>query len=202
MKKIFSRASIAAAAIGASIVLGLAACEGNKGVYSSIMNGLSKPASASGDGGESAGIRAGAESDEESATQVPRDGTYDNVRAGAHLVLNYDPALSAFTGSVTNTTDAILSRVRVEVHLSTGVELGPTAPKNLLPGQSISVTLDAPGQNFAWWSAHPEVGGGSATGEHQSGSESSGEHGGGREGSHERGGEHGGGGEGAHERGS
>ena len=83
------------------------------------------------------------------------------VRAGARLVLQYDAATQTFKGTVTNTTGATLSRVRVEVHLSNGVELGPTTPVDLAPGETRDVSLPAPGQTFATWSAHPEVGSGS-----------------------------------------
>ena len=96
---------------------------------------------------------------EESATQYGPGDTYDVVRAGARLVLRYDAAAQTFTGTVTNTTNATLSRVRVEVHLSNGVELGPTTPVDLAPGQAVDITLPAAGQTFATWSAHPEVGG-------------------------------------------
>ena len=112
------------------------------------------------------------------------DGVYDAVRAGAHLVLGFDSASQSFTGTVTNVTDVTLSRVRVEVHLSNGVELGPTQPRDLAPGQSVPVTLDASGQTFSSWGAHPEVGGGGGnTGE----TEGSGEHGGTGEGGIETG---------------
>ena len=72
---------------------------------------------------------------------------------------------------MTNTTKATLKRVRVEVHLSNGVELGPTTPMDLAPGQSIDVSLPATGQNFATWGAHPEVGSGG-----ESAAETSGQH--------------------------
>ena len=96
---------------------------------------------------------------EESATQYGPGDTYDVVRAGARLVLRYDAAAQTFTGTVTNTTTATLSRVRVEVHLSNGVELGPTTPVDLAPGQAVDIALPAAGQTFATWSAHPEVAG-------------------------------------------
>ena len=100
------------------------------------------------------------EGDEESGQQFTKDETYDMMRNGARLILNYDPNANAFTGTVENTTNGTLSRVRVEVHLSNGTELGPTTPKNLKPGEKINVTLNAQGENFNMWSAHPEVGGG------------------------------------------
>ena len=98
--------------------------------------------------------------------------TYDMVRASARLVLRYDAATQTFTGTVTNTTSATLSRVRVEVHLSNGVELGPTTPRDLAPGETIPITLDATGQTFATWSAHPEVGGSASNARaHESGAD-------------------------------
>lgn len=117
---------------------------------------------------------------EESGQRFGLTDTYDQVRAGARLTLSYDAAAQAFTGTVVNTTDAILPQVRVEVHLSNGVELGPTPPVDLMPGQSLPVNLPAGNQPFARWGAHPEVGGGNAEGggEH-SGVSESGEHSGG-----------------------
>lgn len=56
-----------------------------------------------------------------------------------------------------NTTDSTLRRVRVEVHLSTGIELGPTTPIDTAPGQVIDVDLAASGDAFTSWIAHAEV---------------------------------------------
>ena len=112
---------------------------------------------------------AAGESDEESKVQLALTDTYDNVRNGAHLILSYDAASNSFKGTVKNTTDAILPQVRVEVHLSNGVELGPTTPVDLAPGAQIPVELMAEGPPFDKWTAHPEVG--------SSGAEGGGEHG-------------------------
>ena len=92
------------------------------------------------------------------ALRLALNETYDEVRAGARLSLSYDSTANAFTGTVRNTTSAELRRVRVEVHLSNGVELGPTTPVDLAPGQVADVVLPATGQSFTSWSAHPEVG--------------------------------------------
>ncbi len=125
------------------------------------------------EGGESAGEHGGSgesgehdgegegESDgdgEESGTQFGLNDTFDEVRAGARLKLSYDSAANAFTGTVENTTGATLRRVRVEVHLSNGTELGPTTPTDLAPGEMAAITLPATTQPFETWSAHPEVG--------------------------------------------
>lgn len=116
--------------------------------------------------------------DEESALQLGLTDTYDSIRAGAHLILAYDAATNSFTGTVKNTTGAILPQVRVEVHLSNGVELGPTTPQDLAPGEQIPVKLMAEGPAFDKWTAHPEVGGSEGGGEH-GGEGEDGEHGGG-----------------------
>ena len=120
------------------------------------------------------------EDGEESATQFGLTDTYDYVRNGARLVVSYNAAANEFQGQVENTTGETLRRVRIEVHLSNGVELGPTTPVDLAPGQSVSVNLTATEQPFGTWSAHPEVGGGDTGGEHQGGA-ASGEHGEGSE---------------------
>lgn len=134
----------------------------------------------SGNGGaarEGGNIPQGDAGEEESGQQFGLGDSYDKVRAGARLRLSYDAAAKAFSGTVENTTAATLPQVRVEVHLSNGVELGPTAPVDLAPGESVAVRLPAGNQPFESWGAHPEVGGGNAAdgGEHSGGD---GEHGG------------------------
>ena len=98
------------------------------------------------------------EGGEESGALLTLDQTYDKVRGGARLILGYDRAAEAFIGTVENTTDATLQQVRVEVHLSNGVELGPTPPRDLAPGDRIDVRLDAAGEKFTGWTPHAEVG--------------------------------------------
>ena len=98
------------------------------------------------------------EGSEESGTQFAPGETFDEMRAGARLILSYDSAANAFTGTVENTTGGTLSRVRIEVHLSNGIELGPTTPVDMAPGQIVDITLPAGSQAFTSWSAHPEVG--------------------------------------------
>ena len=102
---------------------------------------------------------------EESGQQFAKNETYDKVRNGARLILNYDPNANTFVGTVENTTNQTLSKVRVEVHLSNGIELGPTTPTDLAPGQKVNVELSAAGQDFNKWSAHPEAGSGEHGGE-------------------------------------
>ena len=79
-------------------------------------------------------------------------------RAGAQLVLSYDFATRAFTGTVKNTTEATLRGVRVEVHLSNGTKLSLINPVDLDPGQTATFTLPARIQTFLLWTACPKVG--------------------------------------------
>lgn len=142
---------------------------------------------------------------EESGDLLALDETYDFVRKGARLILRYDAASNSFVGTVQNTTEGVLNRVRVEVHHSNGTELGPTTPVDLAPGQIVEVSLAATEKPFTGWTPHAEVGegehgsggeGGERGGEHDDGGEGGeggGEHGEGGEGS-EGGGEHGSGG--------
>ena len=149
----------------------------------------------SGSEGGGEGSESGGGSEEGSANMLAPDETFDAVRGGARLILSYDAAGNAFTGTVENTTGNSLSNVRIEVHLSSGTELGPTTPVDLAPGEVLAVNLPSTQASFTGWVAHAEVGGGE-------GSQQGGEHGGGQSGGGESGGEHGGGGEGGGEHGS
>ena len=153
----------------------------------------------SGEGSGSEGGGEGSESGDEEgsgANQLAPDETFDEVRGGARLVLSYDAPSNSFMGTVENTTNNVLTRVRIEVHLSNGTELGPTTPVDMGPGQMLRVILHSTQAPFTGWVAHAEVGGGEGG---ESGGESGGEHGSGDGGEHggggESGGEHGSGGE-------
>ena len=107
------------------------------------------------------------EGEEESNTELALNETYDRVRNGARLILAYDAQSNAFKGTVENTTNETLKKVRVEVHLSNGKELGPTPPTDLAPGKKMDVQLIETSTDFNGWTAHPEVG----SGEHSHGEE-------------------------------
>lgn len=131
-----------------------------------------------------------AESDdgEESSEQLAKNQTHRRNRAGSLLTLAYDAQTNSFTGAVENVGPEPLTGVRVEVHLSNGVELGPTSPADLAPGESVAVSLEASGGPFETWSAHAEVGG--VEGDHE---DEDGEHGNSKEsGDGAESGEHGG----------
>ena len=102
--------------------------------------------------------------DEESGSQFAKDDVYDKTRSGARLILSYDADADAFVGTVENTTSDVLSQVRVEVHLSNGVELGPTtrktshqaaSPRSSSPPRAKNSNLGAPTQKLAGMSTDP-----------------------------------------------
>ena len=129
------------------------------------------------------------------------------VQSGARLVMNYDANSNSFKGTVENTTNGTLTRVRIEIHLSNGTELGPTTPIDMAPGQKVAIELQSTAAPFTGWVAHAEVGGGEGGGEHGAAGSGGGEGSegseGGEGGGRESGGEHAGGGrEGGGEHGS
>ncbi len=94
---------------------------------------------------------------EESGEYIGSRETWDATRRGARLILSFDAAQGAFVGRVENTTQQTLCAIRVEVHLSTGTELGPTARTDIPSGGSADVVLPAQGESFDAWTAHPEM---------------------------------------------
>ena len=125
--------------------------------------------------------REGKSEGEEAGLRLAINETYDTVRKGMRLILAYDSTSSSFIGTVENVTSDTIESVRVEVHLSNGIELGPTEPVDIASGNKENVRLSAEGQSFNWWKAHPEAG----EGEPESG------HGGEHKREHEHGEEHG-----------
>ena len=114
-----------------------------------------------GAGGETGNESSGGGSEEGSgANTLAPDETFDMFRGGARLILNYDAQSNGFKGTVENTSNGVLDRVRIEVHLSNGTELGPTTPIDMAPGEVVAITLPATTASFTGWVAHAEVGGG------------------------------------------
>ena len=109
------------------------------------------------EGGRESSEGNGNELGEKDGTAYALDETFDQVRGGARLILAYDATSNVFSGTVENTSSEVLQKVRVEVHLSNGVELGPTSPKDLAPGEKADVMLDA-NNIFDGWTPHAEVG--------------------------------------------
>ncbi|MCY3957489.1 MAG: hypothetical protein OXG65_04265 [Chloroflexi bacterium] len=190
--------TVLGAVLGAGVLVG---CGPNgAGGQAIAERGGGEVAGEHGAGGEGSGGEGGAPaggSEEASGAALAPDAMFDAVRSGARLILSYDAAQQAFTGTVENTTSNVLGQVRIEVHLSNGVELGPTTPVDLQPGQAIPIELPSTTGSFTGWIAHAEVGSGGEGG--QAGGEARGE-GSGGEGAGGEG--HGAGGEGGGEGGA
>ena len=196
MKRALLIGPVLAALLGAGVVLG---CASDTGIVDGRDSGNGAVAtqdisergggesggehSPGGEGSEDRGEQGGgaAGSEEASGANLALDETFDAVRGGARLILNYYPASNAFTGTVENTTGSVLSNVRIEVHLSNGTELGPTTPVDMAPGKVLPVNLPATQASFAGWIAHAEVDDGEGGGEHGGGRSGGGEHGSGGE---------------------
>ena len=181
MKRTFLIGSVLALLLGAGILIGCSGESrhneaGNVAAAAAAQQAGGESSGEHGPGGESGseggGESGGSGSEEASGATLAPDATFDSVRAGARLILNYDPAGNAFQGTVENTTNNTLGQVRIEVHLSNGTELGPTTPVDMAPGQVMSVNLPSTQEPFTGWIAHAEVGSGGESG--QSGGESSG----------------------------
>ena len=115
-------------------------------------------ASESEHGGERGSESEHGEESGESGIQYGVTETAQEARSGVRLELRFDASSETFTGTVVNTTAEPISRVRVEVHLSNGVELGPTPRISLAPGETSSVRLAAAGERFETWTTHVEIG--------------------------------------------
>ncbi len=136
--------------------------------------------SSGGEGGEGSGGGEGGSA----ANQLAPDETFDMTRSGARLIMNYDAQSNSFKGTVENTTNNVLTRVRVEIHLSNGTELGPTTPIDVAAGEVVAIELTSTQASFTGWVAHAEVGsgeGGESGGDGPEGAETGGSEGGGQE---------------------
>jgi len=144
-------------------------CESGEGEHNgneeSSEHGNTEIENSGGHGGEGSGRSEAAErgegrieDNEAGATQLARTDTFDEIRSGGRMILKYDSKSNAFVGTVKNTTTSILDRVRVEVHLSNGTELGPTTPTQLQSGGTLEINLPSTEASFLTWSAHAEVG--------------------------------------------
>ena len=179
-KLIFIVAAVAVLAIAACSESGMDTGESESGgEYGERISERSEGSGEHGDEGEgSEKAKSGTEDGEEDATQYGLGDTFDQLRAGSRLIVSYNATDNAFLGTVENVSETTLDRVRVEIHLSNGVELGPTPSIDLSPGEFADVRLDATSQPFDTWSAHAEVAVVEKMAERHGGKEGSGEHGG------------------------
>ena len=139
IKRLMTRAFLIGQVLAALLGIGLlVGCAGDNEVREGPESGgttAGQEVSERGDseqGGEHGGAGKGTEgsgpgSEKASGANLMPDEAFDMVH-GARLVLSYDAASNSFNGTVENTTNSVLTNVRIEVHQSNGTELGPTTP--------------------------------------------------------------------------
>lgn len=189
--------SVAGVILGAGMLTGYtldnrieAGREYNPATVSQSIGGESGGEHVFGTGGGESGRESGSESGIERAEgsggseegsgagMLAPNETFHMTRAGARLIMSYDmsydAAANAFTGTVENTNNNMLTNVRIEIHLSNGAELGPTTPVDMAPGEIIDFNLPSTPEAFTGWTPHAEVGSGEAgeSGGEQTGGES------------------------------
>ncbi len=86
----------------------------------------------------------GGETGESGTRYAPGDEARE-LRGGVELVMRFEAAAERFTGTVRNTASQTVRDARVEIHLSNGMELGPTPRVDLGAGEARPVELDARG---------------------------------------------------------
>ena len=95
---------------------------------------------------------------EESRFNLGKNDHYNQVSNGVLLRLAYDSHTNSFQGFVENTSAQDLRRIRVEVHLDSGVDLGPTYAVDLEPGERHNVAIAATFATFHGWTAVLKIG--------------------------------------------
>ena len=98
----------------------------------------------------------------ESGTRYDPGDEARELRGGVKLLMRFEQGSGRFSGTAMNTTNQTVRDVRVEIHLSNGVELGPTPRVDLSAGETRPVERDARGQTFDWWTVHVELGSGAS----------------------------------------
>lgn len=119
-----------------------------------------------GGGGEhGGGVEGGGEGGEgggdgnEDAPNIPIGDTASGTFGTAEYSFLYDMEEMAFRGTVHNPTIDFICGSKTEIHMGIGgtvVELGPTIPDNLSPGETIKVVMTAPAYMPDAYSVHPE----------------------------------------------
>ena len=104
---------------------------------------------------------------EEDGKQLAIYEQYNVTKHGIQIELAYDRPSNSFVGFMKNVSDKTIEKARVEIHLSNGIELGPTKPVILEPGMNLDLKIKATEEDFTGWIAHAEVGDMEHSGDHK-----------------------------------
>ncbi len=112
-------------------------------------------------GGEGNGEHgSGGEGSNEASPPTLISTPFSGVFQNQHFMFAFDASNSSFRGSVENRTNTLICRSRTEVHLGVGtrvVEMGPTIPENLDPGETLNVVMTIEGHEPETYALHPEA---------------------------------------------
>ncbi|MDE2889965.1 MAG: hypothetical protein OXR72_17320 [Gemmatimonadota bacterium] len=111
-----------------------------------------------GDSGEGSG-EGGSGEGSEGSPPIPITEPYSGTFQNQNFEFAYDAANRAFRGTVENPTGLTICQSRTEIHASAGnrvIELGPTIPVDLAPGDIIKIVMSAPGHALDTYVLHPE----------------------------------------------
>ncbi|MCY4390096.1 MAG: hypothetical protein OXC18_23605 [Desulfurellaceae bacterium] len=113
-----------------------------------------------GGGEHGSGGEGGGEGSNEASPPTLISTPFSGVFQNQHFMFAFDASNSSFRGSVENRTNTLICRSRTEVHLGVGtrvVEMGPTIPENLDPGETLNVVMTIEGHEPETYALHPEA---------------------------------------------
>ncbi len=90
------------------------------------------------------------------AQLLPTD-VYDDTISGVHVMVKYMLDDKYFYGSLENVGDELVKGIKVGMHLSNGMDLGPTHGLDLVPGKAGSVVIDADIKEWEKWAVYVEL---------------------------------------------
>ena len=114
---------------------------------------------AGGEGSEG-GSEGGDESGDEASPPISIDDPYADTIGGQAFEFAYETGTRLFRGNVRNTSAGLICDSRTEIHLGTPmgvIELGPTIPEDLEPGDELNVVMYQDGPDPDTYILHPEA---------------------------------------------
>ena len=131
--------------------------------------GGSEGAGHEGGGGEGGSEGGGGESGDESSPPTPIEDSIEGMANGQDYVFSFDESRDVFEGTVTPTSAKVCGS-KTEIHVCTDfdmmsmmcngsvIELGPTIPVDLQPGDIVNIVMYIDAPTFDTYSLHPEAG--------------------------------------------
>lgn len=144
----------------ASAPAGMVPGEGSEGGGEGVGEHGGSGGEGGGESGEGSHAEGGGGSGEERSPITPIGQSIAGTRQGQTYDFSFDAMTDLFEGTVENTSMSVVCASRAEIHVGTDagvVELGPTIPQDLAPGDMLNVVmyLHPPGQAVTY-SLHPE----------------------------------------------